>query len=180
MSKPPLVLKTQVLIDSGAIAGRISELGAEITAFYDRQPLTMLVMMNGAMIFGADMARAIKLPLWLDSLRVSSYHGLGSSGSVTFSAMPKLPLAGRHVLLVDDILDTGLTLSRVIPRIAEEKPLSVRTCVLFDKQVPRVEGGLVRADWTGFDVPPKYIVGYGLDAEEYYRNQPDISIVLND
>lgn len=180
MSKPPLQLKTKTLIDAEAISARIRELGQEIKDHYRDQPLTLMVIMNGAMIFGADLARAIDMPLWLDSLRVSSYQGFGSNGSITFASHPKLPLAGRHILLVDDILDTGLTMRQVVRKITSAKPLGVRTCVLFDKQVPRVEGGLERADWTGFQVPPKYIVGYGLDAEEYYRNQPGISIVLND
>ncbi len=180
MSKPLLQLKTKTLIDAPTIAARIRELGQELKNHYQDQPLTLMVMMNGAMIFGADLARAIDTPLWIDSLRVSSYQGLGSSGTVTFAALPKLPLTGRHILLVDDILDTGLTMKQVMLMMDKEKPLSVKTCILFDKQVPRVEGGLAQADWTGFQVPPKYIVGYGLDAEEYYRNQSGISIVLND
>jgi hypoxanthine phosphoribosyltransferase len=180
MSKPLLQLKTTTLIDADTIAARVRELGQEIKEYYQDQPLTLITIMNGAMIFGADLARAIDMPLWMDSLRVSSYQGLGSSGSVSFASAPKLPLNGRHILLIDDILDTGLTMKKVIRKMLREQPLSIKTCVMFDKQVTRVEGGPDRADWTGFQIPPKYIVGYGLDAEEYYRNQSGISIVLND
>ncbi len=179
MSKTPLQLQIQSLIDPETIRTRVAELGREITAFYHGEPLTLLIVLNGGIIFGADLARSIDLPLWLDSLRVSSYHGFGSTGRVEFSSMPKTDLSGRHVLLVDDIIDTGLSLKRVAEEIARLNPLSVRSCVCFDKVAARLECGTAKADWTGFEVPPKYVIGYGLDADEYYRNRPDIAIVTN-
>ncbi len=177
MSKPPFQLRTKLLISEYDIASRVSELGNDISEFYDNEPLTMVVIMNGAMIFGADLARTITLPIWLDSIRTSSYKSLESSGSVEFASMLKLPVVGRHILIVDDILDTGLTLSKVKEKINELRPLSIKTCVMLDKQVKRIPGGVEQADWSGFKIKPHYIVGYGLDAEEYWRNQPDISIV---
>ncbi|MDD2403266.1 MAG: phosphoribosyltransferase family protein [Victivallaceae bacterium] len=177
MPKPPFHLRTRQLISERDIAVRITEMGTDISRFYGNEPLTLIVILNGAMIFGADLARAITIPMWLDSMRTSSYISLKSSGQLDFASMPKLPLAGRHILLVDDILDTGLTLSKVSEKLNQLKPLSLRTCVLLDKQIKRVEGGLSKADWCGFEIKPHYVVGYGLDAEEYYRNHSNISIV---
>lgn len=177
MSKPPFQLRTRLLISEDDIASRVSELGHDISEFYGHEPLTLVVIMNGAMLFGADLARAITLPIWLDSIRASSYKSLESSGNVEFASMLKLPVTGRHLLIVDDILDTGLTLSKVKGKINELKPLSIKTCVMLDKQVTRIPGGLERADWSGFTIKPHYAIGYGLDAEEYWRNQPAISII---
>lgn len=177
MSKPPHRL--QSLIDRETIRKRVAELGREITDFYQGDPLTLMVILNGGIIFGADLARTIDLPLWLDSLRVSSYKGFGSTGRVEFSSMPKTPLDGRHVLLIDDIIDTGLSLQCVANEISRLNPLSIKSCVCFDKVEARIADGLPQADWIGFEVPNKYVIGYGLDADEYYRNRPDIAIVNN-
>lgn len=177
MSKPPLHLRTRLLISEDDIASRVNELGNDISEFYDGEPLTMVVIMNGAMIFGADLARAITLPIWLDSIRTSSYKSFESSGKVEFASNLKLPVVGRHILIVDDILDSGLTLARVKEKISELGPLSIRTCVMLDKQVTRTFGGMEQADWSGFKIKPHFAIGYGLDVEEYWRNQSDISIV---
>ncbi len=165
-----------LLIDRERIAGRVAELGREITGHYAGEAVTVLVLLNGAVIFAADLLRHLDLPLRLDTMAVASYHGTASSGQVNFRSAPKLPVDGRRILLVDDILDTGTTLARVIERLYADGAAEVRSCVLLDKEVARAAGGTVRADWHGFRIPPVFVVGYGLDADEDFRHLPDICV----
>ena len=163
----------KTLFTAREIAERIAVMGREIRDFYQAKPLTLLVIANGALFFGADLARAIDLPLGIDVLPAGSYAGQRSTGKVRLRGEPKLPVAGRHLLLVDEVLDTGITLRALGEHFADAGALSVRNAVMVTKKCPRPDG-VARADWSGFDAPDLYLVGYGMDSDEEFRNLPDI------
>ena len=160
-----------------AILSRLDELAAQITADYTERDLTVIAVLNGSLFFMADLLRRIQLPLRLDSLSVSSYHGgTQSTGLVTFDQTSLPDVKGRHVLILDDILDTGLTLNAIRDRLlAEASPASVRICVLLRKEKPRARE--LEADYVGFDIGDEFVVGYGLDFDERYRNLPFIGVL---
>ena len=167
----------RVLLSAGAIAARLDALAAEITAFYADKPLTVLAILNGSLLFAADLLRRIPLPLRLECLSVASYHGgTESSGSVTFLQNALPDFAGRHVLILDDILDTGRTLHAVRQRLlGEAAPRSVRVAVLLRKEKPRAQP--LDADHVGFDLGDAFVIGYGLDHQGHYRNLPEIRVL---
>ncbi len=162
----------KTVITAEEIKIRVAELGREITEYYRDKELSVVALMNGAMIFCADLVREIKLPLLADSVAVSSYENLQSSGKLKFRAEPKISVKGRHVLVVDDIFDTGFTLAEVMKYFKNSGALSVECCCLLNKK--DVEKKAQQPKWIGFDIPEFYVVGYGLDADEFYRNLPDI------
>lgn len=167
----------KILIDREAISLRVKELGEAITGYYAGDAVTMLVLLNGAVVFAADLLRSLKLPLALDTMAVASYAGTSSSGRMIFRSPPKLPVAGKRILLVDDILDSGATLRWTVDQLHGQGAAEVKSCVLLDKEVSRAAGGLARADWHGFKVPPVFVVGYGLDAAERFRELADICVI---
>ena len=166
----------EVLFTAEQIAERVAAMGREIGDFYQAKPLTLLVIANGALFFGADLARAIRLPLWIDVLPAGSYAGHRSTGKVRLRGEPKLPVEGRHLLLVDEILDTGVTLRALAEHFGESGALSVRSAVMITKRRSRPDG-ISRADWSGFDAPDRYLIGYGMDSHEEFRNLPDIGVI---
>lgn len=165
----------KVLIDENRIAARVEALGKEITSFYRDKPLTVVALMNGALPFAADLVRKIDLPIRWDVMGASSYECDRSSGELTIRSELKLSPQGRHLLLVDDIFDTGFTLSRLKQCFLDRGALSLRSCVLLDKNIA---GKKVceKPDWVGFSIPEVYVVGYGMDSEEEYRNLPYIGV----
>jgi len=167
----------RVLFDAPTIAARLDEMAAEITARYRGQPLTVVAILNGSLPFAADLLRRIPLTLRLECLSVGSYHGgMESSGCVSFlqSGLPEV--AGRHLLILDDILDTGRTLRAVRERfLAEAHPLSIRVAVLLRKRKAR--DGALEADYAGFDIDDAFVVGYGLDYQGHYRNLPVVGVL---
>lgn len=167
----------RTLFHEPAILRRLDELAAEITRDYQGRDLTVLAILNGSIFFLADLLRRIQLPLRFDCLSVSSYHGgTESSGAVTFDQTSLPDLDARHVLIVDDILDTGQTLDAIIERLkAEASPASIRTCVLLQKRKTRVRE--IAADYIGFEIGDEFVVGYGLDYQERYRNLPFIGVL---
>lgn len=162
--------KPEVLIDEDSVRQRIAELGKEISDFYKNTHFTVIAVSNGATLFVADLIRKIDIPLHLDTVMAYSYAGTESSGQVSLLSNLKLEIAGRDILLVDDILDTGRTLTKIVEFLHTRKPKSVRTCVLLDKPSRRAVD--IKADYVGFTVPDVFVVGYGLDYNEYYRNLP--------
>ncbi len=172
-------MRQRILYTREQIAERVAQLGSGIMVFYKEEPLTLIPLMNGAMIFAADLARAIeKEDLFMDSLAAASYENDASSGTVTKRSTLKLPVAGRHLLLIDDILDTGGTLKEMTEYFRTLGALSVRTCVFLNKELdPAKPPRKLEADWSGFSVPDLYVVGYGLDSHEKYRNLPDIRVL---
>lgn len=167
---------SKILLHTTTIFARLDELATEITEHYERQELTVLCLMSGSLMFGADLLRRIPLPLRIICLSVSSYHGgTSTTGEVTFhQALPDLD--GRHVLIIDDILDTGLTLTTLRKKLlAESKPLSTKVCVLLRKDIGRERA--TDAEYVGFDIANEFVVGYGLDYQEKYRNLPFIGVL---
>jgi hypoxanthine phosphoribosyltransferase len=167
----------KILFHESTILSRLDELAHEITTDYRGKDLTVIAILNGSFIFVADLLRRVPLPLQVDCLGVSSYHGTKTSGIVNFRQSTVADLRDRHVLILDDILDSGHTLHAIRDRLAQEGALSLRTCVLLRKAVQRARE--VDADYVAFDIPNEFVVGYGLDYNENYRNLPFVG-VLND
>ena len=167
----------RTLYHEQTILRRLDELAAQITADYTGRDLTVIAVLNGSLFFMADLLRRIQLPLRFDSLSVSSYHGgTQSTGLVTFDQTSLPDVEGRHVLILDDILDTGLTLNAIRDRLlAEASPASVRICVLLRKEKSRARE--LEADYVGFDIGDEFVVGYGLDFDERYRNLPFVGVL---
>lgn len=167
----------RTLFHEQTILLRLEELGAQITKDYEGRELTVIAVLNGSILFVADLMRRIQLPLRLDCLSVSSYHGgTESSGTVTFDQTSMPDVAGRHVLILDDILDTGRTLNAIRGRLHDEgSAKSVQICVLLRKAKTRAES--LDADYVGFDIADEFVVGYGLDFREQYRNLPFIGVL---
>ncbi len=164
------------LIRAPALARRIHGLGRDIARAYAGRPPILLVLMDGAFCFAADLVRAIPMAeVELLFRRASSYRGTVSTGTVDLEAMPDL--RGEHVLVVDDILDTGRTLALAVAASRAAGAESVRTCVLLDKPSRRAAEGLGRADFTGFTIPDHFVVGYGLDHDGRWRGLPDVCII---
>ena len=164
---------TRTLIDADRLAVRVAEIGREVTAMPTSGPLTVLGVMTGGLIFLADLVRHVRRPLALGVLHARSYTGERSGPlSVSLEAMPDV--AGRDVLLVDDIFDTGETLVRVRDEVAAAGAASVRTAVALLKTVPRDTD--YRPDWVGFEIPDEFVIGYGLDLDGQYRHLPDVCV----
>ena len=165
-----------VLITAAAIRRRIRILGAEVMAAYGAEPITVIAIINGAILFTADLLRQIDNPIRLDCIRISSYRNETKSvGRPQLIHSLTLDIANRHVLLIDDILDTGKTLSLVAELIRRLNPASLRVCVLLDKKGRREVP--FEADFVGFKIPDRFVVGYGLDFAERYRNLPCIGVL---
>ena len=168
----------KILYHESTILGRLDELASKITEDYRDRDLTVIAVLNGSLVFMADLLRRIPLHLQVDCLSVSSYHGTKSSGQVSLQGKFR-DLRNRHVLILDDILDTGATLKAIRRHIAAESGvLSIKVCVLLRKKldVPKKAD----ADYVGFDIPNEFVVGYGLDYNERYRNLPFIGVLTDD
>jgi hypoxanthine phosphoribosyltransferase len=170
----------RVLFDETTILRRIEELAAVITSEYQSCELTVIAVLNGSLIFAADLLRRIPLPLKLDCLSLASYHGGATSttGEVVFRQIALPDVAGRHILILDDILDSGVTLAAIREKLKTERPLSVKLCVLLRKLKARMRP--VEADHVGFNIGDEFVVGYGLDYMERYRNLPCIGVLRKD
>jgi len=165
----------KILITDEQIARRVKTLAREIERDFRGREMVVVSLLNGTVLFLADLIRHLNLPLRLDFIGVSSY-GLGTeSRELVFTKELRLDVRGRDVLLVDDILDTGKTLSRVLPKLRALKPRRIKVCVLLDKPSRRVEK--IRADYAGFQIPDLFVVGYGLDFAERYRNLPFVGVL---
>jgi hypoxanthine phosphoribosyltransferase len=167
---------SSVLFTEAQIKRRIRGLAREIKQVYGKREFTIVALINGAVMFTADLMREIDNPVRLDCIRVSSYGASTKSvGTPQILADLTLDIANRDVLIIDDILDTGKTLALVTALAKKLKPASLRSCVLLDKKARReVE---FEADFVGFKIPNKFVVGYGLDFAERYRNLPCIGVL---
>jgi hypoxanthine phosphoribosyltransferase len=174
---PPRMLDDirKVLFHESTILSRLDELAHEITTDYRGKDLTVIAILNGSFVFMADLLRRVPLPLQVDCLSVSSYHGTRTTGRVNFRQSLVADFSNRHVLLLDDILDSGHTLHAIQERLAEGGALSFRTCVLLRKMVERSRE--IDADYVAFDIPNEFVVGYGLDYNEKYRNLPFVGVL---
>jgi hypoxanthine phosphoribosyltransferase len=166
----------RILFDEATIHRRLDELAARISEDYRDRELTVIAILNGSLILMADLLRRIPLPLKLDCLSVASYHGgTKTMGELVFRQVSLPDVAGRHVLILDDILDSGVTLALIREKLEEASPLSVRICVLLEKAKRRVRA--VEPDYVGFEIADEFVVGYGLDYLERYRNLPCIGVL---
>ena len=169
----------KVLLSAEQIHNRITELGAEIDRDYPSgEPVYLIAVLKGAFIFMADLARAMKTPARIEFIGISSYgKGKTSSGQVQLTKDLDAPIEGHHVIIVEDILDTGITLNYLTKLMAQRKPKSLRIVALLDK--PERRKSPVKADYVGFTIPDEFVVGYGLDYAEDYRNLKDVCVMGN-
>ena len=165
----------RILITDREIARRIRAVSREIVRDFRGREMVVVSLLNGTVMFLGDLIRNLSLPLRLDFIGVSSYGAGTESGDLVFTKELRLDVRGRDVLLVDDILDTGKTLYRVRNKLRALKPRRIRTCVLLNKAARRVEP--VEADYVGFEIPDFFVVGYGLDFAERYRNLPFVGVL---
>ena len=166
----------RVLFDEPTIFRRLDEIAAEISVDYRNRELTVIAVLNGSLMFMADLLRRIPLPLKLDCLSVASYHGKAqTSGEVNFNQVVAPDVKDRHVLILDDILDSGHTLAAIREKLETAQPRSIRVCVLLSKRKRRARE--VNADYLGFEIEDEFVVGYGLDYDERYRNLPCIGVL---
>jgi hypoxanthine phosphoribosyltransferase len=166
----------KVLFSEGTILARLDEIGWQISKDYEGKDLTVVALLNGSIMFMADLLKRVRIPLQIDCWSISSYHGNKSSGTVNFRQHELCDVTNRHVLLLDDILDSGLTLHTIKAKImSETKAASVKSCVLLSKKVKRIKE--IEADYTGFVIENEFVVGYGLDYNQDYRNLPYIGVL---
>ena len=166
----------RVLFDEPTIQRRLDEIAAQISTDYRDRELTVIAVLNGSLMFMADLLRRIPLPLKLDCLSVASYHGKAqTSGEVIFEQVAPPDVKDRHVLILDDILDSGHTLGAIREKLETANPRSIRVCVLLSKKKRRARE--VDADYLGFEIEDEFVVGYGLDYDERYRNLPCIGVL---
>ncbi len=169
----------EVLLTEAQIQHRLDALAAQLQRDYADKDLTLVPLLTGSIVFVADLLRRMPGPLRLDFLGFSSYHGQSrSSGDIHITKTLQIDVRNRDVLVVDDILDTGLTLVRARDMIAALRPRSLKFCVFLEKEVPH--HAEAHADYVGFRIPNRYIVGYGLDHEERYRNLPCVGILKSE
>lgn len=168
---------SRVLFSEEQIAARVRELGEQITRdIPEGEDLLVLGLLKGSFIFLSDLVREIRRPMEVDFLIVSSYGaGTESSGEVRLLYARESSVTGKHVVLVEDIVDSGTTLNRLIPILEQQQPRSLEICALLHKHIAR---NLVREPrWVGFDCPQEFVIGYGLDHSEKYRNLPFVGVI---
>ena len=166
-----------VLVTEEQLRAKVAELGAQVSRDYTGRDLLLVSILKGAVVFMADLMRAVTIPCSIDFMVVSSYGGTNteSTGLVKIVKDLDADLSGRDVLIVEDVLDTGVTLSNLVPMLKMRHPNSVRICAILDKPARRKTD--IRADYIGFEVPDAFVVGYGLDYDEKYRNLPFVGVL---
>jgi len=166
----------KILIDEEKLIKRVKELGAQITEDYKDKDLFIIVILKGAVMFASDLIKEIKLPLAIDFMAVSSYGAsTKSSGVVRIMKDLEEQIEGKDVLIVEDIVDTGLTLNYLFENLLSRKPRSLKVCCCLDK--PSRRKAPVNVDYVGFNIPDEFVIGYGLDYAEKYRNLPFIGVL---
>lgn len=166
----------EVLLTEEQIQARVSELGARLSVDYDGLDPVLISVLKGSIVFLADLVRGVEVPLSIDIMEVSSYGAATeTSGQVRILKDLSNPIEGRHVLVVEDIIDTGLTLNYLLRYLREKGPASLRVCCLLDKPARRLTE--IPIDYIGFSIPDRFVVGYGLDYGERYRNLPYVGVL---
>ena len=167
----------QVLLTEEQIRSKVEELGKILTEEYaDKNPVVVGVL-KGVVVFYADMIRAIKAPCQIDFMWISSYSGANSTGKMVVRQDATADIKGRHVLILEDIYDTGNSLSFTVEHLLSKEPASLKICTFLDKPERRKPGITLQADYVGYTIPNAFVVGYGLDYNEKYRNLPYIGIL---
>ena len=171
-------LSYEIILSESQIRERILELGRQITLDYRGRDLMLIGVLKGSLLFYADLIRNIHLPILADFITLSSYDGkMKSSGNVEVINDITLPVKDRDLLIVEDIIDTGTTSKFLIDYLKAKNPGSIKICSLLNKKHSRITGYDIRIDYAGFDVPEKFLIGYGLDLKERYRNLPYIAAI---
>lgn len=167
----------EILISEQQIKERIAQLGEELTKEYAGKNPVVIGVLKGVAIFYADMIRQIKVPCQMDFMCISSYKGSKSSGNTNVRLDLAADIKDRHVLILEDIYDTGASLSYLVSYLETKQPASVKICTLLDKPEGRKPGITLKADYVGFEIPNAFVVGYGLDFNEKYRNLPYVGVL---
>ncbi len=167
--------RVEVLIAEDRLRARVAELGAEITRDYAGKHLALVGVLKGSFVFLADLVRAVDLPLAVDFIGISSYQGTRTSGVVKITSDLSRPIEGEHVLLVEDIVDTGLTMQYLLDNLGTRRPASLRVCALLEK--PARAQVKVPLDYLGFRIGDEFVVGYGLDWDGRLRNLPYLGAI---
>ena len=167
----------QILITEEQIKNRIAELGEILTAEYAGKNPLIVGVLKGVVVFYADMVRQIKVPCQMDFMWISSYQGTNSTGGMVVKRDVTADIRGRHVLILEDIFDTGNSLEFTVNHLKSKEPASIKICTFLDKPEGRRPGVTLKADYVGYTIPNKFVVGYGLDYNEHYRNLPYVGIL---
>lgn len=167
----------EILITEEEIRTRIAELGEQLSADYAGKNPVIVGVLKGVVVFYADMIRQIKVPCQMDFMWISSYEGTETTGNMVVKRDVAGDLKGRHVLILEDIFDTGTSLDFTYHHLLEKEPASLKICTFLDKPSRRKPGIDLKADYVGFTVPNAFVVGYGLDYNEYYRNLPYVGVL---
>ena len=167
----------KVLVTEEQIKTRIRELGEEISREYADKDPVVLGVLKGVVVFYADMVRHITVPCQMDFMCLSSYKGTTSTGNMIVKQDMSVDVNGRHVLILEDIYDTGSSLNYTYNHLMSKNPASVKICTLLDKPERRKPGITLQPDWVGFTIPNEFVVGYGLDFNEHYRNLPYVGVL---
>ena len=167
----------KILISEEQLQAKVAELGAQISRDYEGKDLLLVSILKGSVVFMADLMRAITEPCSIDFMVVSSYGGANTTSTGLVKIVKDLDqdLSGKDVLIVEDILDTGVTLSHLVPMLELRRPNSVRLCTILSKPSRRMAD--IEPDYCGFEVPDEFVVGYGLDYDEKYRNLPYVGVL---
>ena len=166
-----------ILVTEEQMKAKVNELGAQITRDYAGRDLLLVSILKGSVVFMADLMRAIQMPCGIDFMVVSSYGGANTTSTGLVKIVKDLDqdLSGKDLLIVEDILDTGITLSHLVPMLKLRNPASVRLCTILSK--PSRRKADIEPDYLGFEVPDEFVVGYGLDYDEKYRNLPYVGVL---
>lgn len=167
----------RILLTEEQIKARIKELGEELTREYADKDPVIIGVLKGVVVFYADMIREIKVPSQIDFMWISSYSGTNSTGNMQVKRDVTVDIKDRHVLILEDIFDTGNSLDYTYRHLMFKQPASLKICTLLDKPERRKPGITLKADYTGFTIPNEFVVGYGLDYNEHYRNLPYVGVL---
>ena len=167
----------EILLSQEQIQQKVKELAYALSQEYQGKNPVFVGVMKGVVLFFADMVKNINIPCQIDFMWISSYAGMNSTGNMQVRADVSQDLKGRHVVILEDIFDTGRSLDFTVKHLLTKEPASVKICTLLDKPSRRDPNVTVKADYVGFEIPDAFVVGYGLDYNEYYRNLPYIGIL---
>ena len=168
----------KILIDEKTLQKRIKQLAEQITLDFKGQKITLLCILKGSLYFFADLTKRIDLDSEIEFVRISSYIGEKSTGKISLKLDTDEKVTGKNVLVVEDIIDTGRTLSYLMSYLSKQKPKSLKLCTLLDKPEGR-EVDDIKVDYVGFTIPDRFVIGYGLDLDQKYRNLPEIQCIIN-
>ena len=167
----------KVLVSEEQIQARIREMGAEISREYEGKDPVVLGVLKGVVMFFADIVRNIDIPCEIDFMSLSSYSGTNSTGRTEIRKDVSVDIKGRHVVILEDIFDTGTSLSFTVNHLLNKEPASLKVCTFLDKPERRKPGVTLIPEYVGYTIPNEFVVGYGLDFDEHYRNLPYIGIL---